>query len=352
MTHNIFHPVYLRQDSVMQPQTVDTTVIPSPVSVIENRVTDVEAASRPPQAKTDSLQQEVGRKTVPAIQVTDTLKAAKKAVYNPYIRTFNTAENFLISNSLSHLGIQFPGRDSADSLSGAKTTATTLPQEAFPLQARIRTYVDWVLPVILVVVLLFIWIKIFYNKFFSFLANSLISYQLSVKLFREKNVLLKRVSLVLDVIYYIVLAFFLYESFTFLQISPARLTSYNLFLFFFNILILYAILRSIALRLFNYLFKTEPVISEFVHNNFIINKSIGIILFPVTIALCYMPESLAGILLVTGLTVLGAGIIFKIIRGYQIIIRKDILLFYLILYLCTLEILPLFIGYKVFMSLL
>jgi len=65
-----------------------------------------------------------------------------------------------------------------------------------------------------------------------------------------------------------------------------------------------------------------------------------------------MPDSLAGILLVTGLVLIGAGIIFKMIRGYQIIIRKDVLLFYLILYLCTLEILPLVLGYKVFMSLL
>jgi hypothetical protein len=53
-----------------------------------------------------------------------------------------------------------------------------------------------------------------------------------------------------------------------------------------------------------------------------------------------------------GALMLGAGIIFKIIRGYQIIIRKDVLFIYLILYLCTLEILPLLLGYKVFMSLL
>jgi len=41
----------------------------------------------------------------------------------------------------------------------------------------------------------------------------------------------------------------------------------------------------------------------------------------------------------------------KAFRAYQIIIRKDVVLFYLILYLCTLEFLPLLLGYKFVTSL-
>jgi hypothetical protein len=40
--------------------------------------------------------------------------------------------------------------------------------------------------------------------------------------------------------------------------------------------------------------------------------------------------------------------IMRLYRGFQIIIKKDIFLFYLILYLCTLEILPVLLGYKLF----
>jgi hypothetical protein len=72
----------------------------------------------------------------------------------------------------------------------------------------------------------------------------------------------------------------------------------------------------------------------------------------VVFAVCYLPEGFVGALLWAGILILGAGIIFKLLRGYQIIIRKDVLFIYLILYLCTLEILPLLLGYKVFMSLL
>jgi hypothetical protein len=107
-----------------------------------------------------------------------------------------------------------------------------------------------------------------------------------------------------------------------------------------------------VLKLFNHLFQAEIIVAEYVHNNFIINKTIGIVLFPVVFAICYMPENLAHILLWAGLLILGAGIIFKLIRGYQIIIRKDVLFIYLILYLCTLEILPLLLGYKFVTSLI
>jgi hypothetical protein len=56
--------------------------------------------------------------------------------------------------------------------------------------------------------------------------------------------------------------------------------------------------------------------------------------------------------LVTGLVLLSMAFIWKAIRGYQIIKRKDIAIFYLILYLCTLEILPLLLGYKFVTSLI
>ena len=352
MIYNGFHPVSVLQDTLMQPPTVDTTVRSEHEGIIHTVVPDTSSFLPQHTKAADSLRPVSYKKSVSPVPLQDTLQVTKAPVFNPFRKAFQASDNFLTDNALSHMGKKSPIVDTHDSSSAQVSATTQLPPADLKLLSRAERTGDWVLPVILIIVLLFIWIRIFYNKFFSFLANSLISYQLSAKVFREKNVLLKRVSFVLDVIYHIVLSIFLYESFTYLHLSPARLTSYNLFLLFLNILILYTLVSSIMLKLFNSLFRTESVISEYVHNNFIINKSLGIVLFPITIALCYMPDSLAGILLVTGLALIGAGIIFKMIRGYQIIIRKDVLFFYLILYLCTLEILPLVLGYKVFMSLL
>jgi Domain of unknown function (DUF4271) len=341
----------IHQDTLLNQPDIDTAVRLSTVKDTQGVVTDTSALRRPSFAHRDS-----GVRTFyPQLQViekiTDTIHA-EKTVYNPYRKTFNSSGNFLITNSLSQIGHPSSGIYNRDSLSGNLTVSSVATSGNFPLNDRVNHSGNWLMLILMVVILLFIWIKVFYNKFFSILSNSLVSYQLSVKVFHEKNVLLKSVSFVLDVVYLIVLAFFLYECFTFWNLAPLKMTSYNLFLLLFNIIIVYTVTRSLILKLFSTLFKTESIIPEYVHNNFIINKGIGIVLFPVVFAVCYLPESFIRVLLWTGLLILGAGIIFKLIRGYQIIIRKDVLFIYLILYLCTLEILPLLLGYKVFMSLL
>jgi len=331
---------------------VDTAGKPAQDSIIDSVIPD-SAYSQQKQVKVvDTVPLQQLQKPVVKKKDSDTLSVVRTRTLNPYKKAFNASDNFLVSNPLKSITVQSGFVMTKDT--ALKATITTQPQSAEIIKLHEREYKssDWELLVYFIIVLLFIWIRVFYNKFFTFLANSLVSYQLSAKVFQEKNVLLKRVSFVLDVIYHIVLAIFLYKIFSVLELSPAKMTSYNLFLFFLNILILYTLIRIAVLKVFGYLFKAESIISEYVHNNFIINKSMGIALIPVSVAIGYMPAIFTGTLLVAGLLILGLGNVFKAIRGYQIIIRKDVFFFYMILYLCTLEILPLLLGYKVFISLL
>jgi hypothetical protein len=96
----------------------------------------------------------------------------------------------------------------------------------------------------------------------------------------------------------------------------------------------------------------QSLFSEYIHNTFVINKGMGIALFPLVIMAHYFPKQLIPMVLTLGIIIYIMAFIFKSIRAYQIIIRKDVLIFYLILYLCTLEILPLLLGYKVVTSLI
>jgi hypothetical protein len=171
-------------------------------------------------------------------------------------------------------------------------------------------------------------------------------------LFRERNVLVRRVSIVLDFIYFVMLAVLAFEAITHFQWVRYSLTKFNLYMLLLNIIILYSLTRTALLRFTGYLFLKRSLFSEYIHNNLVINKGTGIILFPLVITARYFPYSLISIVLVTGLIILILGVIWKSIRAYQIIKRKDVVLFYLILYLCTLEFLPLLVGYKVIISLI
>lgn len=281
------------------------------------------------------------------LMVNDSITKKITTTYNPYNKLFNNEDNFLFYNKLSKEKYKQDVQNKSQS-----NFIQVKPVKEIKMFERTHITNNWVFFVLMFLVLVFIWIKVFYNKIFNYLYNSLVSYQLSLKMYNEKNALLKRVSFILDIIYHIIFSFFIYETFSFLNIKPLNLDSFSLYLFCLNILILFSITRYLVLKLFNKLFDTEYVMSEYVHNNFIINKVLGIALYPVIFAFYYLPEKYAVLMLLTGLALIVIGFFMKILRGYQIIIRKEILFYYLILYLCTLEILPLIIGYKVFISLL
>ena len=89
---------------------------------------------------------------------------------------------------------------------------------------------------------------------------------------------------------------------------------------------------------------------EFIHQILLIYKNIGIFFIPLIIAIAYIQENLRIYLIITGIVLFIGGYFFRFVKGIQIIIKKDVLLFYLILYLCTLEILPVVIYCKFFSS--
>ena len=260
---------------------------------------------------------------------------------------WNSNGNFLKNNGLK--GIV---RGLSDQKTASSFSSGTLKPDAIMIRARNLDTYDWMLGVFMLLVVLFVWIRIFYSKFFGMLANALVSFHLSVKLFQEKNVLLRRVSTVLDFIYLTVFSIFIFQIVEYYHISSKGMNGFKLFLLLLNLVILYAMVRILVLRATGTLFMARTLFSEYLHNTFVINKGMGIVLFPVVVMAEYMPHQLIPVVLTAGLVSFAFSVLFKAIRAYQIIIRRDILLFYLILYLCTLEILPLLLGYKFVTSLI
>jgi hypothetical protein len=232
------------------------------------------------------------------------------------------------------------------------SSGSSLKPSEVKVNFKSATTYDWLFGIFLLLSFLFIWIKVFYGKFYTTLANALNSYQISAKLYHEKNILTQRVSILLDFIYLIVFSIFCFEIATFYHLWSKELTPIKLYLVFFNLVILYTLFRLFILKLTGYVFLAQGVISEYIHSTYVINKGLGIVLFHVTIMVHYFPDLLIPVVMILGGSIFFFGFIFKIIRAYQIIIRKDVLLFYLILYLCTLEILPLLLGFKFVKSLI
>ncbi len=310
-------------------------------------------------------------KKIPEIQIVDStvpdslkVKPAHKTVTETVITsppqqlpeklTWNTTGNFLFSRQREDTSSMGSSLFTPIASSAANLKRILIHNKNIAIEPKQRYEIsnDWLLGLFLFITLLFLWVKIFYKKYFTLLFSSLLSYQLSIKLLREKNIMIKRISFVLNFIYVIVLSAFILRILEHYHIKIFRFNTFETLLIIINVVIIISVARILLFKLVGFIFNSTQIFNEYIHNNYIINKNLGLFLFPLLIAQIYISEKLKVIFLIAGISLILISYIIRLYRGFQIIIKKDIFLFYLILYLCTLEILPLLLGYKFFILLI
>ena len=134
--------------------------------------------------------------------------------------------------------------------------------------------------------------------------------------------MVRRVSIVLDFIYLVVLSIFTFELGTRFNWFSSNLSRFNQYMLLLNIIMMYSLIRLALLRLTGHLFLNYNLFSEYIHSSFVVNKGTGIIMFPVVIAAHYFPFQLVSVILFAGLIILMISFILKSVRAYQIIKRK------------------------------
>jgi hypothetical protein len=217
---------------------------------------------------------------------------------------------------------------------------------------RAESNMNWIVLTVLTSLFIFSWIKSTYEKFIVQMVSGIINYQVSVRLFHERNILFRNVSFALHATFYINLGlfiFYLIENFGYTQLFP------NNFLSMFTYSIAFFILYSIKLlsgKIISYIFLFQEEFAEYIHNVFLFNKNIGLLLFPIIIIYPFIAENIKPLLIYTGLILIIIMLLLRMYRGFQIIMRKGVNMFYLILYLCAVEILPVLLLVKVLNTLI
>ncbi len=117
------------------------------------------------------------------------------------------------------------------------------------------------------------------------------------------------------------------------------------------ILLLYFIKKIFFLFLAG-IFDRYEYAKECVFNIYLFNRALGICLYPIIIALAFVKPTIIShnLLLIIGYTVIGAFYLYRIFREIQISIKNRISIFYIFLYFCTLEILPILLLVKILTS--
>ncbi|MBN2612081.1 MAG: DUF4271 domain-containing protein [Bacteroidales bacterium] len=326
---------------------VDSTGIPSENVISGSRQTTVKStADSVPRTRKKPVFQTLQAAKPPAeiISVQADIKPKQANSEKVAWKTYFEFNSFLYNDSTELLSREF--KDSA-----AMIPAKQFVKSPSVFKEKFSSNIDWVFWIFIMIAFLFVWIKVFYKKYIYNLFNAVISFYASTRLFNEKNLMITRVSLVLNFIFVLSVSLVLLKISNFYNKIPETFDKASFFLIILNVLILYMVLKTLIIKLIGYIFLQGNLVNDYLHNANIYNKILGIVLIPFLFATFYTDPEIAEILLYVMVVIYFLSLVFKIIRGFQIIIKYDIFIFYSILYLCTLEILPLIIGYKFINSL-
>ncbi len=220
----------------------------------------------------------------------------------------------------------------------------------FPIERVIIP--TWVLVSLLAGFILLAWIRVIYTRFVLLNFKAVSNYQISLQLFKDSNQVQKAISRVLLGVYFFSISMFLWlilykRGFTILNYSGISLMGI-LLIFFLGM----TLFRVVVMNLTGVVFDRIKLFTAALYQNQLYNKILGIILLPVVFFYAYSKGILQEIFMYLGFTAIVALYFLRIIRQIIFIYKNVVLLFYFILYLCCLEIIPLLVIIKLIISLM
>ncbi len=204
---------------------------------------------------------------------------------------------------------------------------------------------DWVLGIILIIWMIFGSVRVGFLKYLGQLFVSLVNFSAATRLFQQRGYKTMYGSVRLDFIFHLILPLSVYQIATFFKMD---IPGYPSILFFLVLLLVingYLFTKILLYQLAGSILMLKEQTEESVFNIRLYYKALGLILLPiVTVHAVIAETNFITIWVMAGLIIIMY--IANVIRTIYLGIRKDISIFYLILYLCTLEILPLLLVFK------
>ncbi|MEO5570580.1 MAG: DUF4271 domain-containing protein [Bacteroidia bacterium] len=284
-------------------------------------------------AKTDSL------KNYPALQ--DSLQAA--------------AQDTSLKTKIER-GFTFTDNDSdgaLDNATGSRGSVTPLfkghalqPSETNPKPLN-KTIPDWFTIALFITVGYFTWLKIKNSKIVQQLFAAFFNNSVTNQIVRDENILVQKASVLLSLVFYLTAALLLYEVSIYFN-WEYKLIGKGIVRFIIFVLFIASAysFKMVFLKMMSIVFRMDKAVSTYIFNIFLINNIMGMALIPLVMIIAFFPMA-TDFFIWMAIGMLLASFIYRLFRG--IIIWTSMprfSLYYLILYLCALEIAPLLIIFK------
>jgi hypothetical protein len=204
---------------------------------------------------------------------------------------------------------------------------------------------DWFSHVLLFSFLLLTILKMAFSRFLSPLLSALFSHRETSNLYHNKNSITQNSFVLLQFLFLINAAVFLYLCGSWFGIWPDVPGLYIFLVLGAGLFLLYQI-KFFLLYLTGFFFDRVKAFSDYIHSISLFNKILGLAFLPLSAGIVFLGDPLVPIFIYLGLSLLVVLYLVRLMRGSAIILENGFSVFYLFLYLCALEIMPLLIVYK------
>jgi hypothetical protein len=198
----------------------------------------------------------------------------------------------------------------------------------------------------------FVIAKTYLGQLLTSTFTTTVRYNIAEGLFKDNSQLQRQRDNALYAFYFLSMGFFLMMLSEKLQFFPYELSNFKLLLFYIALLALLFFGRILLANFVGHIFSVRHLYREYLYLGFTYNKLLGILFVPVNFILAYTSGILKEFSFYIALIILGILIFMKIVRGIIFSWEKRVFSFYLFLYLCALEIVPILLLYKWFSSIL
>jgi hypothetical protein len=190
------------------------------------------------------------------------------------------------------------------------------------------------------------WIRIYYGNILTQTLQASANFQIAARMFNDNSLLQRQLDNILYFLYFLSAGFLAYVVENRFQLFPYGIT--GIILYFFNLAVLGGLffLRVVLVNLAGLLFNRIRIFREYLYNAFIFNKLLGVIMLPLLLFVFYTTGPVKEIFHWFTFGIVFVILIMRMIRGVIFSIKKDVSIFYMFLYLCALEIVPLALLYK------
>jgi len=190
-------------------------------------------------------------------------------------------------------------------------------------------------------------VKLSAGKYLSDLFSSIRYQQSASKLFSSVNVQNQKPAWALTILFFLSTSLLIFEFAHVGGKTPELLSPFIFFLLVIAGIIVYFLLKNILYRLVAYVFDTETPTKEYLFNANMLSKVFGMASLPIVCIVPFVDALTATFLVKSGLALFIIMYMIQLLRGAKIILHSPLSIFYMFLYFCALEILPLSILIKV-----